>query len=134
MSTLTSRRLVAEVPYITSPGVRVRAFVTDLGVFEKQDDGVLGLVAVAPGAGTVDERVEAIRERCPWDLAVSDDLVELDPPDPDAHRAPPALGPAGTLPPSRRLNHRRPRPDTDDRVPRTPTAHELGTVPNSERP
>ena len=82
MSTLTGRRLVAEVPYITSPGVRVRAFVTDLGVFEKQDDGVLGLVAVAAGPGTVDERVEAIRERCPWDLAVSDDLVELDPPDP----------------------------------------------------
>ena len=53
MSTLTSRRLVAEVPYITSPGVQVRAFVTDLGVFEKQDDGVLGLVA---GRGRARER------------------------------------------------------------------------------
>ena len=62
--------------------MQVRAFVTDLGVFEKQDDGVLGLVAVAAGPGTVDERVEVIRERCPWDLAVSDDLVELGPPDP----------------------------------------------------
>ena len=31
MSTLTVAASVAEVPYVTSPGVRVRAFVTDLG-------------------------------------------------------------------------------------------------------
>jgi acyl CoA:acetate/3-ketoacid CoA transferase beta subunit len=82
MSTLTSRRAVAEVPYITSPGARVRAFVTDLGTFERVD-GELVLTAVAHGDGTRDERVERIRSRIPWDLVVADDLTELPPPDPD---------------------------------------------------
>ena len=81
MTTLTPRRIVADVPYVTSPGTRVSALVTDLGRFEKGARGELVLVAVAPGEGTVAERVEVIRQRCPWDLAVVDDLVELDPPD-----------------------------------------------------
>ena len=81
MTTLTPRRIVADVPYVTSPGTRVSALVTDLGRFEKGARGELVLVAVAPGEGTVAERVEVIRQRCPWDLEVADDLVELDPPD-----------------------------------------------------
>ena len=80
MSTLTGRRAVADVPYITSVGDRVSAFVTDLGIFEKQENGELGLVAVAPGDDPIDVRVEAIRARCPWDLVVVDPLVELAPP------------------------------------------------------
>ena len=82
MTTLTSRRLVAEAPYVTSVGDRVRARVTDLAVFEKDAAGVLALVAVAPGEGTVADRVDAVRTRCPWDLSVADHVVELDPPDP----------------------------------------------------
>ncbi len=81
MTTLTPRRIVADVPYVTSPGTRVSALVTDLGRFEKGARGELVLVAVAPGEGTVAERVEVIRQRCPWDLEVATDLVELDPPD-----------------------------------------------------
>ena len=81
MSTLTRRRAVADVPYITSPGRRVRAFVTDLAIFERDDSGELALTAVASGEGTVAERVEAVRARCPWDLHVADRVAELDPPD-----------------------------------------------------
>ena len=51
MSTLTPRRAVAEVPYITSVGDRVRALVTDLAVFEKDEHGELALTAVARGEG-----------------------------------------------------------------------------------
>ena len=82
MSTLTRRRAVADVPYVTSPGHRVRAFVTDLGLFERDDSGELALTAVACGPGTVADRVDHIRSLCPWDVHVADDVAELEPPDP----------------------------------------------------
>ncbi len=82
MSTLTRRRAVASVPYVTSPGHRVRAFITDLGLFERDDSGELALTAVACGSGTVADRVADIRTLCPWDLHVADVVIELDPPDP----------------------------------------------------
>ena len=82
MATLTPRRTVPEVPYITSPGRRVRAFVTDLGTFEKDPEGRFVLTAVAAGEDDVTARVEAVRAACGWDLAVAPRLVELPPPDP----------------------------------------------------
>ena len=82
MTTLTSRRAVADVPYITSVGDRVRALVTDLAIFEKDGAGELVLTAVAPGDGTIDERIDRVRARCPWALQVADTVLELDPPDP----------------------------------------------------
>jgi len=82
MTTLTARRTVEAVPYITSPGDRVRALVTDLGVFEKGPDGGFVLTAVAPGSGPgpVEERVAAIGELCGWPLAVAPVVTELEPP------------------------------------------------------
>ena len=77
VTTLTSRRLVTDVPYITSVGTHVRAVVTDLALFEKGDDGVLALTAVAPGPGSVAERIAAIRAPCPWELTVADQVAEL---------------------------------------------------------
>lgn len=77
--TLTTRRTVEQVPYITSPGRNAQAIVTDLGTFERGADGTFVLVALAPGATSVGDRVAAIRERIGWDLQVADDLTELDP-------------------------------------------------------
>ena len=82
MTTLTRRRVVDEVPYITSVGERVRALVTDLALFEKDDDGDLTLTAVAPGAGSIEDRVAEVRARIPWDLHTAPVVGELDPPDP----------------------------------------------------
>ncbi len=82
MSTLTRRRAVADVPYVTSPGRRVRAFVTDLALFERDADDELALTAVAPGPGSVADRVAHVRTLCPWELHVADRVTELDPPDP----------------------------------------------------
>jgi len=82
MSTLTPRRAVAEVPYITSVGDRVRALVTDLAVFEKDEHGELVLTTIARGEGGIAERVERVRALCPWELRVADRVTELDPPDP----------------------------------------------------
>jgi glutaconate CoA-transferase, subunit B len=64
VATLTPQRTVPQCSYITSPGVHVRALVTDKGVFEK-DDGELALTALAPGVSADD-----VRGLCGWELRV----------------------------------------------------------------
>jgi acyl CoA:acetate/3-ketoacid CoA transferase beta subunit/acyl CoA:acetate/3-ketoacid CoA transferase alpha subunit len=76
MATLTTRRTVERVPYITSPGARVRAFVSDLGVFEKDGDAFV-LTAVAPGTS-----VDDVRGACGWKVEVAGRVEQLAPPDP----------------------------------------------------
>jgi acyl CoA:acetate/3-ketoacid CoA transferase beta subunit/acyl CoA:acetate/3-ketoacid CoA transferase alpha subunit len=82
MATLTRRRTVPSVPYVTSPGRRVRAFVTDLGTFEKDPEGRLVLTAVAAGDAPVEARVALVRDACGWDLRVAPRVQSLPPPDP----------------------------------------------------
>ncbi len=78
VATLTAQRTVAECSYVTSPGDRVCALVTDLGTFEKRD-GELTLTALAPGT-----TVEDVRVLCGWDLRVADgELPVLEPPTTD---------------------------------------------------
>ena len=79
MATLTGRRTVEAVPYVTSPGDRVVAFVSDLGIFEKGEAGTFVLTAVAPGAEPLGERVDRIRSLCGWALDVAPGLEELEP-------------------------------------------------------
>jgi acyl CoA:acetate/3-ketoacid CoA transferase alpha subunit/acyl CoA:acetate/3-ketoacid CoA transferase beta subunit len=81
VATLTPQRTVPECSYVTSPGARVRALVTDHGIFEKRG-GELVLCALAPGVP-----VDAVRARCGWDLEVAPGpLPVLDPPAPnDVH-------------------------------------------------
>ncbi len=76
VATLAPRRTVEEVPYVTSPGERVSALVTDLGSFARRD-GRFVLTAVPAGRGTVADRVEAVRGRCGWELEVVDRLSEM---------------------------------------------------------
>jgi acyl CoA:acetate/3-ketoacid CoA transferase beta subunit len=78
VATLTPQRTVSECSYVTSPGDRVRALVTDLGTFEKRD-GELALTALASGTS-----VDDVRALCAWDLRVADgDLPVLDAPTPE---------------------------------------------------
>src|SRR4051812_32199672 len=78
VATLTPQRTVPECSYVTSPGDRVSALVTDLGTFEKRD-GELTLTALAPGT-TVDD----VRAVCGWELRVAGgELPVLDPPTAD---------------------------------------------------
>jgi len=72
-------RLVEKVPYVTCPGSRITAVVTTRGVLEKRD-GELALTGYFPDEGGRDAALTAVRENCGWDLAVADDLVELEPP------------------------------------------------------
>ncbi|MET9262053.1 CoA-transferase [Amycolatopsis sp. NPDC004079] len=76
VGTMSPRRFIENCSYVTSPGARVRAVVTDLGILT-QRDGELVLTAIAPGPEPLAERVAHVRSRCGWDLAVADDLREL---------------------------------------------------------
>jgi acyl CoA:acetate/3-ketoacid CoA transferase beta subunit len=74
---LAPSRTPAACGYITSIGRAVRALVTDLGTFEKQDpNGELVLTAVPVGVGSIEERIAAARAACGWDLAVATDVRE----------------------------------------------------------
>ncbi|HEY8217687.1 MAG TPA: CoA-transferase [Acidimicrobiia bacterium] len=78
---LAPERTPPECGYVTSPGRAVRALVTDLGTLEKPaPDGELILTAVPAGGGTLDERVEAARSACGWELGVAREIQELAPP------------------------------------------------------
>jgi acyl CoA:acetate/3-ketoacid CoA transferase beta subunit/acyl CoA:acetate/3-ketoacid CoA transferase alpha subunit len=71
VATLTAQRTVEQCSYVTSPGERVQALVTDQGVFEKRD-GELVLTALAPGC-TVDD----VRALVGWELAVAGEVAVL---------------------------------------------------------
>jgi acyl CoA:acetate/3-ketoacid CoA transferase alpha subunit/acyl CoA:acetate/3-ketoacid CoA transferase beta subunit len=76
-------RLPEKVEYVTSPGQRVRAIVTDRGVLERRNatfDFVLTGVLDRDGLAK-DELVRAAVETCGWDLSVSSDLDLLAPVD-----------------------------------------------------
>ncbi|HEY3066702.1 MAG TPA: CoA-transferase [Methylomirabilota bacterium] len=76
----TRSRFVDKVPYVTAPGARVTAVVSDHGLYEKADaHGDLVLTGVF-GDRPEAEAVTAAREACGWPLAVAPRLQRLDPP------------------------------------------------------
>ena len=76
------RKLVDRCAYVTSPGERVTAVCTDLGVLRKREDGELGLAEVVAGPGQLEERVQQMRDACGWDLEVFRDVREIPAPSP----------------------------------------------------
>jgi acyl CoA:acetate/3-ketoacid CoA transferase alpha subunit len=79
-------RLVEEVPYVTCPGDRITTVVTTRCVMEKRDDELV-LTAFYPCEGGRDAAVADIKENCGWDLAVSEDLYEIERPTLDELRS-----------------------------------------------
>ena len=69
-------RFVAQVPYITAPGHRVKTLVSTLGLFEKMyDQKEFSLTGVIQdGKSTPDETVRSIQAQCGWDLKVAPSL------------------------------------------------------------
>jgi glutaconate CoA-transferase subunit B len=70
----SKRAFVRELDFATSVGDNVRVVVTDLGILEPRD-GELRLTAVHPGV-TPEDPAEATG----WELRVSDDVRETEPP------------------------------------------------------
>jgi acyl CoA:acetate/3-ketoacid CoA transferase alpha subunit len=82
----TPRRFVDKVGYVTAPGARVTAVVSDLGVYEKPlGAGELVLTRV-PAGGPEAEAVRAARAACGWELRVAPTLQRIPPPEPDELR------------------------------------------------
>lgn len=74
-------RLVAEVPFVTSPARRLLGVATDAGLLTPSDeDGTLRLQAVMAPAGGERAAIEALRAACDWPLAIADELQPVDPP------------------------------------------------------
>jgi acyl CoA:acetate/3-ketoacid CoA transferase alpha subunit len=71
-------RLPERAGYVTSPGDRVTAVVTDKGVLRRLD-GELRLAAVPGGPTPLADRVRAFVESCGWDPDVVPDVEELEP-------------------------------------------------------
>ena len=75
-----TQTFVEKVGYVTSPGTKIRCVVSTMGRFEKLGSDELVLTGYFATAGR-DRRqaVADIRQRCGWDLKVSDELQELQP-------------------------------------------------------
>jgi acyl CoA:acetate/3-ketoacid CoA transferase alpha subunit/acyl CoA:acetate/3-ketoacid CoA transferase beta subunit len=73
-------RLSKDLPYVTSPGDRVRTIVSDIAVFQRGDHGFV-LTGYLPDPGESCQDVLArIREGCGWDFEVAEHLEEYPPP------------------------------------------------------
>lgn len=84
-ASLAPGRFRERVGYVTSPGSRVRAVVTERGTFVKElGASPLRLVSYVPRRelATAEEHVREIRERVGWNLDVSVDLERSPEPDP----------------------------------------------------
>lgn len=75
---LEPNRTPEKVGYVTSPGDRVQAVVTDKGVLRRLD-GELRLAAV-PGTTDLDSSVREAVAACGWDLEVARDVASLSAP------------------------------------------------------
>ena len=80
VATLTPARTPEKLGYVTSPGDRVTAVATDLGLLEKADGDELVLTAVTPGPSSLGARIEAAQAACGWGLKVAGEVAELQPP------------------------------------------------------
>jgi glutaconate CoA-transferase subunit B len=68
------RTFVERLDFLSTPGHRTRAVITDLGVLEPRA-GELTLTAVHPGVG-----VDEVRDATSWPLRVADDLTRTEEP------------------------------------------------------
>lgn len=118
VATQSQARFVSEVPYVTSPGDRVVAIVSQWGVFRRlgtaagtQGGGGRARGADEHGAGEFalaayfddpsdpgpEVAIRRIKEKCGWDLKVFPDLQPLPPPGPELTRRLRRFDPHGYL-------------------------------------
>jgi acyl CoA:acetate/3-ketoacid CoA transferase alpha subunit/acyl CoA:acetate/3-ketoacid CoA transferase beta subunit len=83
ISRQSPKRFVDRVDYITSPGTRVKTIVSDMGVFEKlgkDEEFTLTGLHINSRLSSLEEKIRTVRKNCGWDLKVSPDVREMDPP------------------------------------------------------
>jgi acyl CoA:acetate/3-ketoacid CoA transferase beta subunit len=86
----TRDTFIEEVPYITSPGRRVRTLVSTMGVFHKTDPNgeefILKGLFPSPSLGGMDRVIEHVKSQCGWELTVAENPEWVDPPSLDELR------------------------------------------------
>jgi acyl CoA:acetate/3-ketoacid CoA transferase beta subunit len=73
-------RFLAQVPFITAPGDRVKTVVSTMGIFEKQDDGkefILTKYFGARNGASTEDMIRKIKENCGWELKVAREPEEV---------------------------------------------------------
>jgi acyl CoA:acetate/3-ketoacid CoA transferase beta subunit len=67
-------RFLAQVPFLTAPGDRVKTVVSTRGVFEKPDDGqefILTKYFAGHSDASEEDMIRKIKENCGWELKVA---------------------------------------------------------------
>jgi acyl CoA:acetate/3-ketoacid CoA transferase alpha subunit len=94
----SSKRFVETLPYKTSQGYRISSLISNLGLFEKfEQEGEFVLTGCLPNEAypSLEEKIQNIKDHCGWELKVSDEIKELDPPSKDELRIIRMLDPEG---------------------------------------
>jgi acyl CoA:acetate/3-ketoacid CoA transferase alpha subunit/acyl CoA:acetate/3-ketoacid CoA transferase beta subunit len=72
-------KFVEKIPYITCKGTNIRLIISDMGVYEKPENGneflLEGCLAYSKEI-QLDDRIKLIRQECGWDLRVADNVKE----------------------------------------------------------
>ena len=82
-------RFLAQVPFITAPGDRVKTVVSTMGVFEKPDDGqefILTKYFAGHSDASEEDMIRKIKENCGWELKVAREPEAVALPTPDELR------------------------------------------------
>lgn len=76
---LNQMRVIEKVSYITAPGKKVGALVTDMGIFEKDQNNEL-IFTRYPYKKDLDlnEHIKAVKENTGWNLKISSNLKPID--------------------------------------------------------
>jgi acyl CoA:acetate/3-ketoacid CoA transferase alpha subunit/acyl CoA:acetate/3-ketoacid CoA transferase beta subunit len=77
---LKEGRFVDVLPFTTTKIRRLTAVATDLGLFERDENGSLRIAGVMCGPGAEQDTLAEIRRRCGPDLSVVPDFTRFDPP------------------------------------------------------
>jgi acyl CoA:acetate/3-ketoacid CoA transferase beta subunit len=80
----SKERFIQKLPFITSPGMKARTLVSNLGVFEKLgDDPEFSLTAYFEDQTSQDKAaaIDQIRQQCGWNLKTADNLEKFPLPD-----------------------------------------------------
>ena len=79
--TQSPQRFVDKVSYITVPGSKIGTLISDLGIFEKPaPDKDFILTHYFPKPGGKEEVLRHIKQQCGWDLKISPEVKQADPP------------------------------------------------------
>jgi len=77
----SAQRLVKKVSYVTVPGSRVTTLVSDWGIFQKlAPNEEFTLTGCLPRSEARDDIISCIKERCGWELRLSNHLEGITPP------------------------------------------------------